>query len=61
MNVSGRRVVALYLIPEGFELKEDAGGYLVIARKEKKEYKDGEVSPEELPKDTSDHSEDINF
>jgi hypothetical protein len=33
MIVGGKRVTALYLIPEGFELKEDDGGYMVIARK----------------------------
>ena len=49
MNVGGRRVTALYLIPEGFEIGEDAGGYIVITRKENKEYKDGEVSPDKVP------------
>ena len=32
MVVAGKRVTALYLLPEGFELKEDDGGYLVIVR-----------------------------
>lgn len=31
--VSGKRGVAMYLIPEGFEMKEDNGGYLVIVKK----------------------------
>ena len=30
MNVGGKRVTALYLIPEGYELREDEGGYLII-------------------------------
>ena len=30
MLVGGKRVTALYLIPEGYEIKEDEGGYLVI-------------------------------
>jgi hypothetical protein len=32
MVVSGKRVTALYLIPEGFALKEDDNGYLVISK-----------------------------
>ena len=32
MIVGGKRVTALYLIPEGFELREDEGGYLVITK-----------------------------
>lgn len=36
MNVGGKRVTAMYLIPEGYELGEDAGGYIVIMPKEKK-------------------------
>lgn len=31
--VSGKRGIALYMIPNGYELKEDAGGYLVIVKK----------------------------
>lgn len=30
--IAGKRGIALYLVPEGFEVTEDAGGYLVIAR-----------------------------
>ena len=33
MLVGGRRVRGLYLIPEGFELTEDSGGFLVIIKK----------------------------
>lgn len=32
MVVAGKRVIAIYLIPEGFELKEDFNGYIVISR-----------------------------
>ena|SRR3990167_544643 len=31
--ISGKRGVAMYLVPEGFEVKEDSGGYLVVTRK----------------------------
>jgi hypothetical protein len=51
--VAGRRVTALYLIPEGFELSEDSGGYLVIGRVGKEAGKDVEaatdISPEDIP------------
>lgn len=30
--IAGKRGVAMYLVPEGYEVTEDAGGYLVIAR-----------------------------
>ena len=29
--VGGKRGIALYLVPEGYEVTEDAGGYVVIA------------------------------
>src|SRR3990167_3619285 len=32
MIVAGKRVVALYLIPEGYKISEDAGGYIVISK-----------------------------
>lgn len=32
MLVSGRRVTGLYLLPEGFEVAEDEGGYMVVRR-----------------------------
>lgn len=31
--IGGKRGIALYLVPEGFEVTEDAGGYVVVARK----------------------------
>lgn len=33
MVVGGKRVTALYLLPEGFEASEDDGGYMVVVRK----------------------------
>ncbi len=33
MVVGGKRVTALYLIPEGYELTEDSGGYMCITKK----------------------------
>lgn len=29
---AGKRGIAMYLIPEGYELKEDGGGYLIITK-----------------------------
>lgn len=29
--IAGKRVTAMYLVPEGFEVTEDAGGYIQIA------------------------------
>ena len=54
MLVGGKRVTALYLIPEGFELKEDEGGYLVITKvggkeEEKVDYPAEEVNVDDIP------------
>lgn len=46
--VSGRRVTAVYLVPEGYERVEDDNGYIVIVKKGTQA-----GAPEELP--------DINF
>lgn len=32
MNVGGRRVKAVYLVPDGFQVGEDANGYMVVQR-----------------------------
>ncbi len=40
MLVGGKRVTALYLIPEGYEIGEDDGGYLVITKIGAKETSD---------------------
>jgi hypothetical protein len=42
--VGGRRVTAVYLIPDGYELTEDNNGYTVIVRKGT-----AAAAPEELP------------
>lgn len=53
MIVSGKRVTALYLIPEGYTLSEDAGGYLVIGKIDKKEevveYPEEDIDSKEIP------------
>lgn len=53
--VGGKRGIALYLIPEGFEIKEDAAGYLAIVKvgsavqdDQKMDYPD-EINPEDIP------------
>lgn len=53
MLVGGKRVTALYLIPEGYEMKEDDGGYLVITKI------GSELPPKEEVTDEDD-SEEIN-
>lgn len=45
MIVGGKRVTALYLLPEGFEAIEDDGGYMIVTRKGAAETK-AEVSRE---------------
>lgn len=51
-SIGGKRVTILYLLPEGFEVTEDEGGYIVIKKK---------GSKTESPIDTVEyHSEDIN-
>lgn len=34
MMIGGKRVIALYLVPEGFELKEDDEGYVKVLRQD---------------------------
>jgi hypothetical protein len=45
--VSGKRVTAVYLIPEGFELNEDDNGYVVITRKGEQVSAPSEAAEEE--------------
>jgi hypothetical protein len=54
--IAGKRGIALYLVPEGFEVTEDAGGYLVIARKGGAapaapgiEYPKDDINPDDIP------------
>jgi hypothetical protein len=56
MNVGGRRVRAVYLLPEGFQVGEDENGYIVVQRKPfvatdepAIEYPAEEVRPEDIP------------
>lgn len=59
MLVGGKRVTALYLIPEGFEMKEDENGYIVISRIGEKissgayttsnGYPSDDINPEDIP------------
>ena len=52
--IGGKRGVALYLIPEGYEVTEDAGGYFIVTRKAEvatpaaSETKDA-INPEDIP------------
>lgn len=59
MNVGGRRVTAMYLVPDGYVLSEDEQGYLVISKKEENspmkkeaeaiEYPEEDINPEDIP------------
>ncbi len=58
MVVGGKRVTALYLIPDGYELKEDEGGYIVITKigaptqgrvPTSIEYPTEDITPEDIP------------
>jgi len=47
--VNGKRGISVYLIPEGFKLSEDDGGYIIITKKngEPKEEKIEYPEPDE--------------
>lgn len=54
--MAGKRGIALYLIPDGFELGEDEGGYLVVHRKphaaeegSQIDYPEEDIKPEDIP------------
>ena len=53
--INGKRVTALYLIPEGFEMTEDDAGYVVIQRpatsqpQAKESYPENEINPSDIP------------
>lgn len=59
MMVGGKRVTGLYLIPEGYEIGEDEGGYLVITKigakaeatptTDKPEYPQEDINPDDIP------------
>lgn len=57
-TVSGKRGIAIYLVPEGFEVKEDEEGYVVVAEKGKSLARDNrpdvvggedEIDPDLIP------------
>lgn len=49
--VGGKRVTAVYLVPEGFAMSEDANGYVVIGRKgeEIATVESDEIDPNQVP------------
>lgn len=48
MLVGGKRVTALYLIPDGYELREDENGYTVIEKIDSSKDVRRQKSPEEV-------------
>ena len=46
--IGGKRGIALYLVPEGFEMSEDAGGYIVIAPKARTAPKAADIADENV-------------
>lgn len=50
MVIAGKRVTALYLVPEGYEVAEDEGGYLVVQKiGGAKTTSSEEVDPADIP------------
>ena len=53
--VAGKRVTALYLVPEGYAMGEDDNGYVVIAKEGDEEslpevpVEEGGIKPEDIP------------
>lgn len=51
--ISGKRGLAMYMVPEGFEMGEDDGGYIVIKRIGEKTAPsprtEEEISPDDIP------------
>ena len=53
--IAGKKGVALYLIPEGFELKENSEGYMNIVnvsgeiKEDTVEYPEDDINPEDIP------------
>lgn len=50
--IAGKRGLAAYLIPEGFEMTEDSGGYIVITRKGAPRVKSPQEIEEEIDIDS---------
>lgn len=59
--VSGKRGVALYLVPEGFEVTEDTGGFIVIKRIGSSLPKKEEGESDEYPQEDSVDVDSIPF
>lgn len=50
MRVGGKKVTAMYFVPEGYELRDDEGGYLVIGKiGDPVKEGDGLVNPDDIP------------
>lgn len=55
VSVAGKRGIALYLIPDGYGLTEDSGGYIVIIKVGKtpeeayEELGESDIKPEDIP------------
>ncbi len=53
MNVGGKRVKALYFVPEDFEVGEDDGGYIVVKKIGEKTNSqvapEDEITPDDIP------------
>jgi len=55
--IAGKRGIAAYLIPEGFEVTEDEGGYVVVSKIGGQasvplngvEYPEEEINPDDIP------------
>lgn len=58
-SIGGKRVIVLYLLPDGYEVGEDEGGYIVITKKGASkieaatepaiEYPEEDINPEDIP------------
>lgn len=52
--IAGKKGVAVYLVPDGYDLGEDSGGYLKVAKVggkpvDEKEYPKDDINPEDIP------------
>lgn len=54
--IAGKRGIAVYLIPEGFEVTEDEGGYVVVSKiggqgpvHTEVEYPEEDINPNDIP------------
>lgn len=59
--VGGRRGKAMYLIPDGFEVSEDAGGFVVVQRKGEAKVAEDKSAPVEEDDQFDIKPEDIPF